>query len=163
MATPALSPHSKLLLLLLLSAVACLPAATAAKRPPPPKAANSGDDELDKIISESDVMKLMQRQADRHDKKLDALHHRLESELATVNTHFNDLLEKMQKAEFNLEGDLKKLENAVLSRVEDVKVQTESAQSSWRWPFFFLFVVLGGIAAFFTRLYRKATKHSHLG
>lgn len=117
--------------------------------------------EIAQLLKETDFVRLLEANQDRQDKRLQELHHRLEKELARVSRHYEEALEKVHEAEKNLQRNLEKVEMSVLGRVADVSESASSSRSQWKWAFVVLLVLLLGVAGFFGRLYRKATKHSH--
>ena len=67
---------------------------------------------------------------------------------------------RMSRAQ--LEANLKNVEKSLANRLSDSKKEVESSSGTWKLPFFILVVMIGGVAAFFGSLYRKATKHQRL-
>mmetsp|Transcript_20098 Transcript_20098/g.33188 ORF Transcript_20098/g.33188 Transcript_20098/m.33188 type:complete len:153 (+) Transcript_20098:214-672(+) len=118
-------------------------------------------EEINKILKQTEFIKVLEKQSANQNKRLDELHHRVENELARINKHFEEMLEKIHESEQNIEKNLERIEKKVLGEVQSAKRQTSASHGSWKWPFFILFFALVGVAGFFGRLYHKATKHSH--
>mmetsp|Transcript_13756 Transcript_13756/g.26668 ORF Transcript_13756/g.26668 Transcript_13756/m.26668 type:complete len:161 (+) Transcript_13756:148-630(+) len=119
------------------------------------------DEELAKLLKETDFVKMLEITAEKNDKKLEELHHRLESELARVNKHFEEMLDKIHESEQNIEKNLEKVELSVMGKVQTAQQKAAESQGSWKLPFIILLAALLGVAGYFARLYSKATKHSH--
>mmetsp|Transcript_14576 Transcript_14576/g.26146 ORF Transcript_14576/g.26146 Transcript_14576/m.26146 type:complete len:156 (+) Transcript_14576:127-594(+) len=118
-------------------------------------------EEISDLLKETEFVKMLEYSTAKHDKRLTELHKRLESELSRVNSHFEEMLEKIHESERNIEKNLARIEESVMGKVEDVKAKATESSGSWKWPFLILFIALLGLSGFFARLYRKATKHSH--
>jgi len=121
----------------------------------------SADSDIEKVLKETDFIKVLESQQKRQSKRLDDLHHRLESELARVNRHFEEMLDKIHISELEIEKNLKRIETEVFNKVEQDSQKHEAGRGGWKYPFIFLVIVLMGVLGFFTKLYNKATKHSH--
>ena len=115
-------------------------------------------DILEDMLRESDVLNLLEQEQKKHERRLKELQNRLERELQQVQEHFENVMSKLKKTEEQLEINLKNVEKSLIQQVKSSNERTESASSGWRWPFFFLFLLLAGLAGFFGRLYNKATK-----
>jgi len=123
---------------------------------------DADEEEISKLLKETDFIKMLEQNAEKQDRRLEELHHRLEAELARVNQHFEDMLEKIHQSEESLQKNLEKVEVTVLGKVQDVGEKARESQGGWRLPFFVLLLGLLGVAGFFARLYQKATKHNHI-
>jgi len=118
---------------------------------------------INDILKKTDVLQMLKKQSRQQDVKLKNLHHRLEKELAKVNDHFDDLFQKLSSSERTLEQNLAKVEKSVARKIEKAASKVGGSGSGWKWPFVILFLLLLAFTAFFSNLYRKATKHDHLG
>ncbi|GBG29310.1 Hypothetical Protein FCC1311_055322 [Hondaea fermentalgiana] len=150
-----------LLLLAAVVAAACFGKAEARRERAAAKETDEEDEELVKLLKETDFVKMLEMTAEKNDRKLEELHHRLENELARVNKHFEEMLDKIHESEQNIEKNLEKVELSVLGKVNKAKEKATASQGGWKLPFIILLAALGAVSAFFYRLYNKATKHSH--
>lgn len=117
---------------------------------------------LDEMLRESDVLMMFEKEQKQHDKRLKELHTRMERELASVQEHFEQLMAKLKTTEEQLETNLKNVEKSLANRLTESRKEVEVSSGTWKLPFFILIVMIGGVAAFFGSLYRKATKHQRL-
>ena len=163
---------------LLLLALACALLLAEARYVPPSERAKAGAgapapktlDELEKLamemkdvgkLSPQDFIRLLQHVNLKYDKRLEEIQTRLEGEMQRLSKHFEDMLTRMHDTEVNTEKNLEKIELAVMDKVQKVRDTAKESGGSWKWPFLILFAALLGVAAFFGRLYQKATKSSH--
>ena len=130
--------------------------------------ANAGDGKekdselLDRMLRESEVVAMIEHEQAKHERRLNDLHQRLERELASVQQHFEQVMQKLRITEQQLEQNLRNVERAIAHKVDESKKSVKAHSDSWRWPFFVLILMIGGVAAFFGNLYRKATKHNRM-
>ena len=115
-------------------------------------------DLLEDMLKESDVLQMMEQEQKKHERRLKELQTRLERELQQVQEHFETVMGKLKKTESQLELNLKNVEKSLIQQVKSSNERSESASYGWRWPFFFLVLILFGLSGFFGRLYRNATK-----
>ena len=110
------------------------------------------------MLHESEVLQMFKREQENHNRQLDDLHRKLENELASVQQHFEKVLHKLKTTEEELERNLKKVEGSVLNKVSKGMDAANQNKGGWKFPFFFLLLCVVGVAGFFYRLYRNATK-----
>ena len=58
------------------------------------------DDEMEginKIVKDTEVMKMIQNQADAHERSLKELHHNIDDQLQTIHDHFEIVVEKSKR------------------------------------------------------------------
>jgi hypothetical protein len=115
-------------------------------------------DLLEDMLRESDVLNLLEQEQKKHERRLKELQNRLERELQQVQEHFETVMIKLKKTEEQLENNLRNVEKTLIQQVQKTHEKSENASSSWRWPFFILFILLVGLGGFFGSLYRNATK-----
>jgi hypothetical protein len=105
------------------------------------------DDEMEginKIVKDTEVMKMIQNQADAHERSLKELHHNIDDQLQTIHDHFEIVVEKMRNKEHEILTQVEKLEKRLLGKVN--KVGADAAKGTgWFWPFILLLLFLGGI------------------
>ena len=101
-------------------------------------------DFIEKIVKDTEVMKMIQNQADAHERSLKELHHNIDDQLQTIHDHFEIVVEKMRNKEHEILTQVEKLEKRLLGKVN--KVGADAAKGTgWFWPFILLLLFLGGI------------------
>jgi len=121
--------------------------------------AASDSELLDKLLHESEAVALIEHEQAKHERRLNELQQRLERELISVQQHFESVMSKLKATETQLETNLRNVERAISSKVEESKKSVKASNEAWRLPFFLLVVLVLGVAGFFGGLYRKATKN----
>ena len=105
------------------------------------------DDEMEginKIVKDTEVMKMIRNQADAHERSLKELHHNIDEQLNTIHEHFEVVVDKMRNKEHEILTQVEKLEKRLLGKVN--KVGADAAKGTgWFWPFVLLLLFLGGI------------------
>eukprot|EP00924_Labyrinthula_sp_SR-Ha-C_P015408 snap_masked-scaffold_71-processed-gene-0.13-mRNA-1 protein AED:1.00 eAED:1.00 QI:0/-1/0/0/-1/1/1/0/167 len=116
---------------------------------------------INSVLQESEVLKLLRDQAAQQDEKIDQLRIRLNKEITAVQDHFEELFTKISNTEKKLEEDVKKVEDKVYNKVDQVDAFQQANSGGWKIPFFFLFVLVSASAGLYFYMYQKATKHTH--
>ena len=129
------------LLLALLVAVVLLVAGVVADDEP---VSSEEMDGINKIVKDTEVMKLIKNQADAHERALTELHNDIDKQLDAIHSNFETVVDRMRNKEHDILLAVEKLETKLLGKVNTVAVAAEKG-TGWFWPFIFLLLFLGGI------------------
>jgi hypothetical protein len=83
-------------------------------------ALGAGDAEMNKLLKETDLIKMIEETTKKHDAQLERLKERVDQELARIDEHFEAMLEKIHETELETENTLQRIETQVLSRADQL-------------------------------------------
>ena len=109
-------------------------------------------------IQDAEVLRLIDGLDSKFSIKLKESQMRLERQLLKLQEHFDSIMVKLKKTEDSMEEQLKQVENVVTKSMLSSAISVQSNSTSWRWPFFFLVIVMMCFGLYFVRLYNKVTK-----
>mgnify|MGYP001170541354 CR=1 FL=1 len=118
------------------------------------------DDEMEginKIVKDTEVMKLIRNQADAHERSLNELHHNIEEQLKAIHDNFEAVVDNMRNKEHDILLQVEKLETRLLGKVNAVAEDSEKS-TGWFWPFVLLLLFLGGIVLVSTKRMKEIEK-----
>ena len=107
---------------------------------------NEEMDGINKIVKDTEVMKLIKNQADAHERALNELHNDIDKQLDAIHANFETVVDRMRNKEHDILLAVEKLETKLLGKVNTVAVAAEKG-TGWFWPFIFLLLLLGGIVS----------------
>eukprot|EP00947_MAST-08B_sp_MAST-8B-sp1_P000822 g822.t1 len=116
---------------------------------------------INKIVQDTGVMKILQKQTEEHQEKLDKLHVHIEDKLAGIRKAFDDLHSTMLEKEDKIEKLLQQIEGRVIDKFRDTVTEGTATKHNWILPFVLIVVVLGGLVVAGCLKYRQMIK-SHL-
>ena len=110
--------------------------------------------EVEAIVNQTDIIKVIVAQKDRHEQQLKDMDEKIELEIMSFYDKHDEALTEFRDIDHNLRDRINVLESRVMS---EVKMLSSNKPNRWSWllPFCILMTLLGAFAAYSRKKLKK--------
>ena len=110
--------------------------------------------EVEAIVNQTDIIKVIVAQKDRHEQQLKDIDEKIELEIMSFYDKHDEALTEFRDIDHNLRDRINVLESRVMS---EVKMLSSNKPNRWSWllPFCILMTLLGAFAAYSRKKLKK--------